>query len=473
MFKKLALFLSIAVSFSSCVGVYIPSTNTSSSTPRPTSPAVKTKVAINFPESFDGASKSRYEGGNINVSSGQWYLDNAIMGGAENDQKNGAKAVRMKETAKLTMNFDCPNGIQEVRFKYGVYQLDKSSTFELWVSTNAGNSWRQISSTLTATEKALQDALFTVNISQAARIEIRKTDGSGNRLNIDDVMILTYGTGGGYTPNPTPLPPTPSPKPKPVENGSTMASRDDNLGLGNPSNAVSNTSSFDNFLMVKTAYTLSYNKNKGTANWVSWHLSTAWKGETARQNDFRPDVSLPQNWYEVNPRDYSDTGFDRGHLCPSDDRDGEVEDNQETFFMTNMTPQAPNHNRGIWKALEEYGRILTQQGNEVYIIAGTIGEGGTGANGFARTIGKNNNITVPASLWKIIVVLPIGQNDVQRINENTRIIAVNIPNQNSVGAESWKKYRVSVDELEALTGFDFLSNVPTDIQAVIEGVVDK
>jgi endonuclease G, mitochondrial len=458
MFKKIALFLSITVSFSSCVGVYVPSTNTGSSTPRPTTPPMQTKVASNFPEGFDGASKSRYEGGNVTVSSGQWYLDNAVMGGAENDQKNGTKAVRMKEMAKLTMNFDCPNGIQQVRFKYGVYQLDKASTFELWVSTNAGSSWKQVGTTLTASEKALRDALFNVNIAQAARIEIRKTDGSANRLNIDDITIVTYGT---------------SPNTTPVENGSNVASRDDNMGLGNPSNAVSNASSSDNFLMVKNAYTLSYNKNKGTANWVSWHLSTAWKGETARQNDFRPDPSLPNNWYEANPRDYTDTGFDRGHLCPSDDRDGGLEDNQETFFMTNMTPQAPDQNRGIWKSLEDYGRILTQQGNEVYIIAGTIGEGGTGANGFARTIGKNNNITVPASLWKIIVVLPIGQNDVQRINENTRIIAVNIPNQNSVGADSWKKYRVSVDELESLTGFDFLSNIATDIQAVIESRVDR
>jgi endonuclease G, mitochondrial len=463
MFKKIALFIGIAVSFTSCVGVYVPSTNTGSAKPgssasRPTTPSVQTKVVTNFPEGFDGASKSRYEGGNITVSSGQWYLDNAVMGGAENDQKNGAKSVRMKETAKLTMNFDCPSGIQQVRFKYGVYQLDKASTFELWVSTNAGNSWQQIGNSLTATEKALRDALFNVNIAQAARIEIRKTDGSVNRLNVDDITINTYGSSTNSTP---------------VENGSTVASRDDNLGLGNPSNAVSNAAASDNFLMVKTAFTLSYNKNKGTANWVSWHLSTAWKGETARQNDFRPDPSLPNNWYEVNPRDYTDTGFDRGHLCPSDDRDGSLEDNQETFFMTNMNPQAPDHNRGIWKTLEDYGRILTQQGNEVYIIAGTIGEGGTGANGFARTIGKNNSVTVPASLWKIIVVLPIGQNDVLRINENTRIIAVNIPNQNSVGADSWKKYRVSVDDLESLTGFDFLSNVPADIQAVIESRVDK
>ncbi|MDZ7900951.1 MAG: DNA/RNA non-specific endonuclease [Arcicella sp.] len=460
MFKKITLLLSISISFSSCVGVYMPSTGSGSSTPRPTPtpPSVQTKVARNFPEGFDGASKIRYENGNITASSGQWNLDNAVMGGAENDQKNGTKAVRMKETAKLTMNFDCLSGIQQVRFKYGVYQLDKNSTFELWISTNAGNSWQQVGSTLTASEKSLRDATFNVNTTQAARIEIRKTDGSVNRLNIDDISIITYGTSTNSIP---------------VENGSTVASRDDNLGLGNPSNAVSNIAYSDNFLMKKTGYTLSYNKNKNIANWVSWHLSTAWKGETERQNDFRPDSDLPNNWYDVNPRDYAETGFDRGHLCPSDDRDGSLGDNQETFLMTNIVPQAPDHNRGIWKNLEDYGRTLTQQGNEIYIIAGTIGEGGEGTNGFTRSIGKSKNIAVPASLWKIIVVLPIGQNDVQRINENTRIIAVNIPNQNSVGSHSWKKYRVSVDEIERLTGFDFLSNVPTDVQKIIEDKVDQ
>jgi endonuclease G, mitochondrial len=475
MLKKLTIFFSISLSLSSCVGVYIPPTNTPTRTP----PSVQTKIATNFPEGFDGASKSRYEGGNITVSSGQWYLENAIMGGADNDQKDGTKAVRMRETAKLSMNFDIPSGIQQVRFKYGVYQLDKESSFELWASTNSGTSWNQVGSTITATEKSLRDALFNVNIQQTARIEIRKTDGSVNRLDIDDMVIMTYGNGGNSlppTPNPSPNPtPQPNPKPttKPIENGSIVATRDDNLALGNPSNAVTNTSYSDNYLMVKNAYTLSYNKNKGIANWVSWHLSTAWKGPTDRQNDFRPDPNLPQKWYEVTPSDYARTGFDRGHLCPSDDRDGTLEDNQETFFMTNMTPQAPEHNRGIWKTLEDFGRTLTQQGNEVYIIAGTIGEGGTGTEGFAKTIGKNNNITVPASLWKIIVVLPIGQNDVLRINENTRIIAVNIPNDNSIGTNSWKNYRVSVDELERLTGYDFLSNVSVEIQTVIEGRVDK
>jgi endonuclease G, mitochondrial len=456
MLKKLTQILIIYATLSSCVGVYVPSTNTN--IPKPT-PSVQTKVAANFPEGFDDASKSKYEGGNITVSSGQWYLENAIMGSADNDQKDGIKAIRMKETAKLRMNFDIPSGIQQVRFKYGVYQLDKESNFELWASTNGGTSWNKVGSTITATDKSLRDALFNVNIQQAARIEIRKTDGSVNRLNIDDIIVMTYGVGGTTS--------------VPIPNGSTKPTRDDNLALGNPSNAVTNTSYSDNYLMVKNAFTLSYNKNKGTANWVSWHLSTAWQGDTQRQNDFRPDPSLPQNWYEVTPSDYSRSGFDRGHLCPSSDRDATIEENQETFFMTNMTPQAPEHNQNIWKNLEEYERLLTEQGNEVYIIAGTIGEGGSGSEGFKTKIGKNNNITVPASLWKIVVVLPVGQNDVQRINENTRIIAVNIPNDNSIGTNSWKNYRVSVDELERLTGYDFLSNVSVDIQGVIEGRVDR
>ena len=83
MFKKLSIYLSISLFLSSCVGVYIPPTNTPTRTPL----SVQTKVAANFPEGFDDASKGRYEGGNVTVSSGQWYLENAMMGSADNDQK--------------------------------------------------------------------------------------------------------------------------------------------------------------------------------------------------------------------------------------------------------------------------------------------------------------------------------------------------------------------------------------------------
>jgi endonuclease G, mitochondrial len=451
--KKILAYLSIALTISSCISVYVPPNNT----PRPTTPSVQTRPAANFPEGFDGASKSRYEGAIIKVSSGEWFLDNAVLGGAENDQKEGLKAVRLKDGGILRMNFDIQTGIQQVRLKYGVYQLDKESSLEVWASTNGGNTWQKVGTTIIASEKTLRSGLFNVNSTSPTRIEIRKVAGGDNRLNIDNLEIMTYSKESST--NPTPSPPN---------NGSSVATRDDALTLGNPSGAVSNTSNEDNFLMVKSTYTLSYNKNKNTANWVSWHLSAAWKGDAVRQNDFRPDPSLPQNWYEVTQRDYMDSGFDRGHLCPSDDRDATIEDNQETFFMTNMVPQAPDHNRGIWKNLEDYERTLLGQGNELYVIAGVLGKGGEGEKGFATTIGRNNNIVVPVSLWKIIVVLPIGENDVSRINTSTKVIAVNIPNKNAVGIDKWSFYTTTIKKLEALTGYDFLSNVPRDIQEVIE-----
>ncbi len=468
MFRKSFLLTSIGIVLSLCTAYTTPTSYAFDSHLQ--EPA--TKTAKDFPEKFETASKGRYEADVISTAAGEWNLDNAMIGSAENDLKNGEKSVRMKENAKLTMNFDIPTGIQLVKLKYGVYGTDEEASFELWVSTNAGKTWMKMGKAIKTKDKKLKSVSFEVNFTKPSRIEIRKTDGTANRLNIDDISIVTYSNNAKPTTVAPPVTTTTAPKEVEVT-VFLVPTRDDNLALGNPSKAVANTSTPNNYLLTKNAYTLSYNKSKNIANWVSWHLSKAWKGDAARQNNFRPDNTLPAGWYQVTPRDYSDAGFDRGHLCPSDDRDGSPEENQETFFMTNMVPQAPENNRGIWKHLEEYTRTLIDQGNELYILAGTLGEGGTGSNGSAKAIGKNNNILVPASIWKIIVVLPVGDKDVARINAKTRVIAVNMPNQNAIGADDWKKYRTSVDELERLTGYDFLSNVPTSVQAVIEAGVDK
>jgi endonuclease G len=219
----------------------------------------------------------------------------------------------------------------------------------------------------------------------------------------------------------------------------------------------------NNYLMEKPQYSLSYSRDNGGPNWVSWHLDPSWLGSTPRQDDFRADTTLPAGWYQVQATDFSGSGFDRGHMCPSADRTITVTANSATFLMTNMIPQLPANNQGVWANLESYSRTLVSQGNELYIISG-----GQGLQYFIA----NGHVAVPAQTWKVIIVLPIGSNDVSRVTTSTRTIAVVIPNSGTINSD-WRTYRVSVDQVEAITGFDFFSNVSSGIQAVIEGRVDN
>lgn len=246
-----------------------------------------------------------------------------------------------------------------------------------------------------------------------------------------------------------------------------VAPKGDNLAMGNPSEAATD---FSNYLIEKAQYSLSYNSYRGTPNWVSWHLSSAWLGSAPRQDDFRGDNSLPATFYRVTPADYTSSGFDRGHNAPSADRTLTVEDNSATFLMSNMIPQAPNNNQQTWANLENYCRKLVSQENELYIIMGQYGKGGTGSAGFKETL-AGGKVTVPNRIWKVIVVLPEGNNDVSRVTRSTRVIAIDTPNSNNIST-SWATYRTTVDAIEAKTGYDILSNVSTTVQRVIEARVD-
>jgi endonuclease G len=124
--------------------------------------------------------------------------------------------------------------------------------------------------------------------------------------------------------------------------------------------------------------------------------------------------------------------------------------------------------------LENYCRdsLVTRLGNELYIISGVYGEGGIGNNGVVTNTLDNGRVSVPANIWKVIVVLKNGNNDLTRVANNTRVIAVVMPNDNNIGS-NWRSYRTSVDFIEQETGYDVLSKVSTAIQSVIEARVDN
>ncbi len=224
-----------------------------------------------------------------------------------------------------------------------------------------------------------------------------------------------------------------------------------------------------NFLMDKPEFTISYNRDKGAPNWVSWHLSDEWVGSLTRVDTFRPDPGVPDTWYRVQAFDFSGSGFDRGHMTPNADRDKEtsIPINQATFLMSNMVAQAPDNNQGPWAALENYLRTLLPA-NEIYIVSGGYGTGGTGSNGLATTI-ANGHVNVPASTWKVALVLPKANgDDISRVNCSTRSIAVVMPNIQGIRTTPWENYLTTVDAVEALTGYNFFQNLPDPYERCVE-----
>ncbi len=237
------------------------------------------------------------------------------------------------------------------------------------------------------------------------------------------------------------------------------------LLLGNPSGATPNTTDENNYLMVKPQYSLSYNRNQGEPNWVAWRLDSTWLGAADRQNDFRPDPQLPTDWYHVTTEDYSGSGYDRGHMCPSGDRTRSVADNSATFLMTNFVPQLAANNQGAWEDFESYCRILANQGNEIYIVSGGAGIAGTIAAG---------KVVVPQATWKVALVLPNGTDDLRRVNKGTRAIAIIVPNQPPVNINAaWREFRVPVKAVEVLTGYNFFTNVPINTRELIKRRTDR
>lgn len=216
----------------------------------------------------------------------------------------------------------------------------------------------------------------------------------------------------------------------------------------------------DDYLIVRSQYVLSYNKVLNIPNWVSWELNSDWFGDVDRYSgNFITDTTLPIGFYRVKHSDYTNSGYDRGHLVRSEERTKTIEDNKSTFILTNIIPQTPDLNRGVWLNLEYHCEDLCNKDNKLlYVIAG-------GINRTKSTIG--NQIVVPDSCFKIVVVLEKGQSLLD-VNESTQIISVVMPNIEGVRSDKWEKYRTSVRAIENSTGYNFLDKLPINIQNIIE-----
>ena len=241
----------------------------------------------------------------------------------------------------------------------------------------------------------------------------------------------------------------------------TYFSNNPHIALGNPSHA--GQENIDNYLIDREQYVLAYSQSHGILRWASWVLSPNWVGSTDRQNNFRPDGILPKGTYQVTPRDYTNSGYDRGHMVPSADRTATERDNSATFLMTNIFPQIAENNRGPWRELENYCRdLLYQEGKILYIIGGVYGQ--------KRPIVKDRVIP-PSRIWKVIVIFD-GEPTVDNVTYNTDIIAVDMPNKNYV-EEQWQTYQTSIDRIELATGYDILSDVPDTVQTELEGKLSR
>jgi len=403
-------------------------------------------VYTGFPETFESGTKTAYAAGDVLLGTGSWNFNDALIGTLSTDRKTGSKSARIQNTGTLTMNFNLSNGASQVSISHGIFGTDASSTWELWSSTNSGSTWTKVGNTVSTSSTTLSTATFTTGITGTVRFQLRKL--GGGRLNIDNIsvsdnVLVTYPDNDNY------------------------------LTMGNPSGAVTNVSQANNYLLVKPEYAMSYNNSRGSCNWVSWRVGITDLGSVPRCDCFTQDAQLPSTFFRASSTSYTGTGFDRGHQCPSADRDASSTANAATFLMSNMLPQAPNLNQITWENLESYCRSLVTAGNELYVISGGYGQGGSGSNGGTTTSISGGSIVVPSRCWKVVVVLPIGNNDVSRVTTGTRVIAVDMPNVQTVNNLSWGSYRTTVDAIELATGYNLLSNLPLTVQNTLEALTDS
>ncbi|MBC8182070.1 DNA/RNA non-specific endonuclease [candidate division KSB1 bacterium] len=199
-----------------------------------------------------------------------------------------------------------------------------------------------------------------------------------------------------------------------------------------------------------THYTLSYNEEYEQADWVMYRLPASFltQNKFKRKDDFRVDSLVTTG--SASLKDYKKSGYDRGHLCPAADMTWSVGALSETFFLSNMSPQKPRFNRGMWKKLEMQIRKWALENEELYVVTGPV------FNEILDTIGENE-VAVPRYYYKIVL---------DYLKPEFKTIGFVMENKKLSGAVF--DYAVTVDSLEKLTNIDFFSQIPGNMEDLIE-----
>ena len=224
---------------------------------------------------------------------------------------------------------------------------------------------------------------------------------------------------------------------------------------------IANNNQFGNLEMVTTPETipsqivnyegmiLSFNKDLHIPNWVAWELTaTEVSGTFPRDDNFRGDdnvIGSAEKW------DYSYSGYDRGHMAPAGDMKWSAKAMDESFYMTNMCPQTKSLNTGAWKRLEEKCRQWAEIDSAIIVICGPIV-----TDPINEYIG-DSKVAVPQRFFKVILSPYI---------ENPRGIGFIMPNAKVPGG--MQAAAVSIDEVEQVTGYDFFSSLPDEVENDVE-----
>jgi len=206
-------------------------------------------------------------------------------------------------------------------------------------------------------------------------------------------------------------------------------------------------------IIFHTAYTLKYSEQHEQASWVAYTLkSSHTSGTVGRTNDFRIDYKVKTGSASLS--DYKGSGYDRGHLAPAADFKWSSTAMSESFFMSNMSPQLPGFNRGIWKKLEGSVRNWADDNGEIHVVTGPI------LTGSYPSIGSNQ-VTIPNYYYKVILDY-----------KEPEIKGIGFILLHEKSSSSLKSFAVSIDEVERKTGIDFYHSLPDEIEKQIESSID-